>query len=1439
MWFGVLGALEVRADDGSPVRLAGQLRRQLLAALLCRAGRPVPASVLVSDLWGEVPPRSATKTLQSHMVRLRDDLGRDSSDLVRTDVGGYRIEVVPEKLDALRFEDLLRTSGRTDPGAELTRLGDALRLWRGDAYREFGEAAFAVAERQRLTELRASAQERRTDLGLSLGQAQELIAELETRVTAEPYRERTWEQLILALYRSGRQADALGAFRRIRDILAGDLGVDPGPALRDLEKRVLHQEDALLAEAPPAGRVTSAEPGPCPYRGLAGYSGQDGFLFVGRERLTAELAGLLAGERAVLITGPSGCGKTSLLRAGLLPSLRAGALPGSSAWRSAVLTPSVLAGALASPGDLPGDLIVLDQVEELFTALSLETRSAAVARLVMHVESGARLVLAIRGDFIEALSTVPELAALAHTTLIVRPMRDDEIRRAVVEPAVRAGYSVEPGLLEAVLDDVSGHPGVLPLLSAALVRTWENRDGSLLTLAGYRAGGGIRGALEAGAEDSFDALPESLRPVARRVLMRLATRGPTGWVRRPVHRDEFGEGDEAAALDLLVRDRLISAGRDRVELVHEALLTGWPRLRGWLDERSRVSGLLEHLAAAARTWEGTRRPASDLYRGARLNAALEWAAEHPDDLGELEVDFLAASERAAQSELAEARARADREAAGRRRLRIVVGLLAAVIVATLVASVVAVRERGEARRQAQRAASAAVIADARRLAAEALTAPDLRTALLLAVAAQRLHPSAETRSALMSALEEDGTARWRVSTLERVQWVGAPVSGTEVFASDNQGDVMRYDTATRHLLGTYPDHAGRVQAISPDGRLLVVSGSNGTLQVGDGTVRVLDAATGTTRYTLATPTPDGDTGWHTALFTGDGRHLAMLVARAHDASQAAPRLAIYDAQHLDAAPRLLALDAPGTAIATGTDTIAVSTSRHTTEVIDAESGRVLHTGPAIAHGPSTVYALSPDGSELVMGNGVGSTLTLVPIAHLGVVAHTAQVSADTTEAAFSPDGSELALGGTDGSVTVLSSATGRPVHELRGDSGNVLGLAWAGTARRPSLFSGGLDSQVVSWDVVDGSRLVQMVGPWQRSGAYGVAHGALIGLDPVPDVDGGTVSSDKLSLQRIDLATGRSESWPLGLGRHDELANDSTDADARYVLLGFWTDRTAREFELWDTRAGRRIATLSINLPNAATAYSAINQQGTLAAIATGQHRITLYRLPSFRAVRSIGVRVRAVTAARSQLAPQSFDPTGNLLVEDADPGSSRPGAPPREQMLLSVDPRTGAVVGQTSLGADGYVEAITVSPDRKRLLVADNEGNISLLELPHLRRIATAPAAAGYVFAATYSPDGRTIATTGSDGSLRLFDSATLVPIGTPIMMPSQDWVFGGYDSRDEVAGVAAGPSPDTQRRFVFSTSVTDWIRTACDIAGSGFTHAEWLRYVGDRPYRATCSAP
>jgi predicted ATPase/DNA-binding SARP family transcriptional activator len=302
MRYGILGSFEVADDEGREVALGGLKQRSVLAMLLLRAGEVVSSDRLIEELWGERAPATAAKTIQVYVSKLRKALG---DGVLVTRSGGYVLGITTAEIDAGQFESLA-TEGRGSLHAGDFRraaglLREALGLWRGHALADFAYQSFAQAEVARLEESRLVALEDRFDAELGLGEHSRLVGELEGLVREHPLRERPVGQLMLALYRSGRQADALEVYRDASDLLRDELGLEPSLRLRELERSILNQ-DATVAPPPRAAPAPRAS---LPVPATA---------FVGRTRELAELAGLLqsGGTRLLTLTGSGGSGKTRL-----------------------------------------------------------------------------------------------------------------------------------------------------------------------------------------------------------------------------------------------------------------------------------------------------------------------------------------------------------------------------------------------------------------------------------------------------------------------------------------------------------------------------------------------------------------------------------------------------------------------------------------------------------------------------------------------------------------------------------------------------------------------------------------------------------------------------------------------------------------------------------------------------------------------------------------------------------------------------------------------------------------------------------------------------------------------------------------------------------------------------------------------------------------------
>jgi DNA-binding SARP family transcriptional activator len=346
--FRILGPLEVRRD-GRPVRIAGAKERALLAILLLRAGEPVSVDRLIDELWGDSPPATARKSVQVRVAGLRSTLG---DDVVLTTGDGYLVQPRPNQLDLHRFEQRLSDGSDALAAGDHTRalatLDEALALWRGPALADFTYESFAQAAIARLEELRAHALELRIETRLELGLDDRVVGELEDLVAAQPFRERLRGQLMLALYRMGRQAEALDVYRRTREELVAELGIEPGPMLRELQQAVLRQDPSL------------DRPQPAPERSIL-VAPQDERRF---SELVAAAEPLARRPRRELILARLVAADADLATAAAVPNEQ----------RDALLARGVVARAVTFTSATPGDDLVRIAVEQDVDLLLIDGR---------------------------------------------------------------------------------------------------------------------------------------------------------------------------------------------------------------------------------------------------------------------------------------------------------------------------------------------------------------------------------------------------------------------------------------------------------------------------------------------------------------------------------------------------------------------------------------------------------------------------------------------------------------------------------------------------------------------------------------------------------------------------------------------------------------------------------------------------------------------------------------------------------------------------------------------------------------------------------------------------------------------------------------------------------------------------------------------------------
>lgn len=566
---------------------------------------------------------------------------------------------------------------------------------------------------------------------------------------------RTYRQLgTRAHYSATTLSDAAGG-RKLPSLavtLAYVQACDGDPSVWENRWREVAAEVAP-AEAPPADHGTP------PYAGLAAFQPEDADRYFGRDRMLDDLVGRMSERRLVGVFGASGAGKSSLLRAGLVPRIAEGALECTS---SIVVTPAELdlsADVLdrVIGAEVDAMVLVVDQFEEVFTLIQdAAARTAFIEGLLDASRTRCRVVLGVRADFYGHCAQHPGLVeALTDAQLLVGPMSAEELRQAIMRPAAKVGCTVETALVTRLVADATGQPGVLPLVSHALLETWRRRRGTTLTLAGYEAAGGIQHALAQTAERTYTALETDQRAVARQIFLRLTALGDrTEDTKRRLARGELDtdDVDTQVVLDRLAHARLLTLDQDSVEIAHEVLISAWPRLRGWLNENRDGLRTGRQLTEAASTWDTLSREPDSLYRGTRLDAAAEWAAHDEVRLSTREREFLTASLTARDREQSLALRRT-------RRLRQLVALLLVLLVLAGGAIVQTIRAQDVADKQRNIAVAQQIAGAAVRLQSGS---PDL--AKKLSVAAYRLEPTRDVVDSLLTT----STATWTDSLIRRI-----------------------------------------------------------------------------------------------------------------------------------------------------------------------------------------------------------------------------------------------------------------------------------------------------------------------------------------------------------------------------------------------------------------------------------------------------------------------------------------------------------------------------------------------------------------------------------------------------------------------------------------------------------------------------------------------
>lgn len=1130
-----------------------------------------------------------------------------------------------------------------------------------------------------------------------------------------------------------------------------------------------------------------------PYKGLRAFTEADAHDFFGRGALIRRLVTRMAepgpGSKFLAVVGPSGGGKSSVVRAGLVPAIRQGALEGRGDSFIAEMLPGThpideLEAALlriavrpvprlhdrldaGSRGLLeavdlvaPGHadvVLVVDQFEEVFT-LTAEERERELFLEALRVatadpESRLRVILTLRADFYDRPLIYPRFGELlAERTEAVPPLTPDELEQAIRGPVERVGVRPEPGLVAEMIADVAHQPGALPLLQYALTELFERRNEDRLTLAAYRELGGITGALSARAERIFEAIDHQARRATKQTFLRLVALGEGRQdTRRRVTRSELDALDvEREATDIVVdtfgRHRLLTFDREpstrepTVEIAHEALLSAWGRLRTWIDDAREDLRLERGLARAAAEWRGSDADQSFLMRGARLEQLETWSVTTELAIGGPERAYLKASVNRRDQEREEEEGRRTREALiERRSARRLRGLVAVFAAATLIAgslTVVATNQSDRAGREADRAEREARIATARELTAASVANLEVDPELSVLLAIEAVEA---TRSSDGTALPETEEALHRAVVASRLElevpelggllaWSPKGVFVTE--GPENSGTIDIRDDETGESVLAFGAHDADINdvAFSPDGSVLATTGD-------DGTLKVWNASTG--RLVSSVSAEGSAFGVWGPSFSADG---SLVAAAWGDWEETYGRVRVLDLSTDRVVSNVPIAGAIDTALNPDGKRLAVASwwdEERSGAVFDVETGREVFglTGPNSCCPPySRGVSWSPDGRYIAASS---LNTTLIWEAETGRLRYTLRGHAGfATSVAWSQDSSRLVTGGSDGTARVWEIGA-EGVRELwslsaRETRSGIVGVAFSPSGTRVMAGDAAI-SAVKIWDLgPDGSA------EWANLPAAGSPEA---GFMP----DGWRVVArdpDEEALTIWDLRTGR-DLRALGPAT-DYFWFQSFDVspDGISIALGGGNTPGPKGFggpaavRAWDTSTGQELFRIGHEWDVNQVSFSV-----------DGEFLVTAGWGGTAKVIDRSGHVIRVLQeeeTVSNNVSDARFSPDGVLVATAA-------AAEGGMRHVRIWDWERGVVVRTI----DANASSLDFDPSGSRIATAGPEG-VEIWNVESGPPVSVLEGQSGSVTDVAFSPDGLSVATSSNDGTVRLFEADT-----------------------------------------------------------------------------------